>query len=82
MLSSACSAVPPGPDLPRPDGVCFPARPLHIILPMEVKEHFYSDDPSRGPADGKTTLDGVEYFFLGNGRIQPISKATCCSIAT
>ena len=37
---------------------------------MEVKEHFYSDDPSRGPADGKTTLDGVDYFFLGNGHIQ------------
>ena len=37
---------------------------------MEVKEHFYADDPSRGPADAKTTLRGVEYFFLGNGLIQ------------
>lgn len=26
---------------------------------MEVQEHFYSDDPSRGPVDGKTTLRGV-----------------------
>ena len=37
---------------------------------MEVKEHFYADDPSRGPADARTTLPGVEYFFLGNGLIQ------------
>lgn len=37
---------------------------------MEVKEHFYADDPSRGPADARTTLRDVEYFFLGNGLIQ------------
>ncbi len=37
---------------------------------MEVREHFYSDDPSRGPVDGKTTLAGVDYFFLGNGLVQ------------
>jgi hypothetical protein len=37
---------------------------------MEVKEHFYSDDPKRGPADARTNLPGVEYFFLGNGLIQ------------
>ena len=37
---------------------------------MEVQEHFYADDPSRGPADAKTTLRGAEYFFLGNGFIQ------------
>lgn len=37
---------------------------------MEVQEHFYADDPARGPADGKTTLRDVEYFFLGNGLIQ------------
>jgi hypothetical protein len=37
---------------------------------MEVKEHFYADDPSRGPADARTTLKGVSYFFLGNGLIQ------------
>jgi hypothetical protein len=42
-----------------------------IISPaMEVKEHFYSDDPSQGPPDVRTTLPGVEYFFLGNGLIQ------------
>lgn len=41
-----------------------------ISIPMEVKEHFYSDDPARGPADAKTTLPGVQYFFLGNGLIQ------------
>jgi len=37
---------------------------------MEVKEHFYTDDPARGPVDGKTTLRDVDYYFLGNGRIQ------------
>jgi hypothetical protein len=37
---------------------------------MEVQEHFYADDPSRGPADAKTTLRDVDYFFLGNGLIQ------------
>ena len=37
---------------------------------MEVKEHFYADDPAKGPADARTTLPGVEYFFLGNGLIQ------------
>jgi hypothetical protein len=41
-----------------------------IITPMEVKEHFYSDNPSRAPVDGRTTIPGVEYFFLGNGLIQ------------
>jgi hypothetical protein len=37
---------------------------------MEVQEHFYADDPARGPADGKTTLSNVDYFFLGDGLIQ------------
>jgi len=37
---------------------------------METREHFYADDPRRGPADVKTTLPGAAYFFLGNGRIQ------------
>ena len=37
---------------------------------MDEREHFYSDDPTRGPADGRTTLPGVDYFFLGNGHIQ------------
>lgn len=37
---------------------------------MEVQEHFYADDPRRGPADARTTLPGVEYHFLGNGLIQ------------
>jgi hypothetical protein len=37
---------------------------------MEIGEHFYTDDPARGPADVRTTLLGVEYFFLGNGLIQ------------
>jgi hypothetical protein len=38
--------------------------------PMEVEEHFYSDDPGQGPPDAWTTLPGVDYYFLGNGRIQ------------
>ena len=37
---------------------------------LDIKEHFYADDPQRGPADVKTALTGVEYFFLGNGSIQ------------
>ncbi|HOW86762.1 MAG TPA: hypothetical protein P5119_10650 [Candidatus Aminicenantes bacterium] len=42
---------------------------------MEVGEHYYADDPARGPADAKTTLAGVEYFFLGNGLIQAAVQA-------
>lgn len=49
---------------------------------MEVKEHFYSDDPSRGPVDGKTTLEGVDYFFLGNGLIQAAVQVTPADGAT
>ncbi len=37
---------------------------------MDVKEHFYNDNPAHGPADALTTLPGVNYFFLGNGFIQ------------
>ena len=37
---------------------------------MDVKEHIYADDPTRGPRDVRTNLEGVEYFFLGNGLIQ------------
>ncbi len=36
---------------------------------MDVEEHRYSEDPSRGPADARTDLPGVDYFFLGNGRV-------------
>ena len=36
---------------------------------MDPREHFYDDDPDRGPADVRTRLPGVEYFFLGNGLI-------------
>ena len=57
-------------------GPVFPKR-LKLALAkhyngnsMEVKEHFYDDDPRRGPADGWTTLPGVDYYFLGNGLIQ------------
>jgi len=37
---------------------------------MEVEEHFYQDNPRVGPGDAWTTLPGVNYCFLGNGRIQ------------
>jgi len=37
---------------------------------MEINEHFYTEDPTLGPADVKTTLKDVEYYFLGNGLIQ------------
>jgi hypothetical protein len=49
---------------------------------MEVREHFYADDPSRGPIDAKTTLEGVDYFFLGNGRIQAAVQVTPAEGAT
>jgi hypothetical protein len=37
---------------------------------MEVREHFYADNPQAGPEDAWTTLPGAAYHFLGNGRIQ------------
>ncbi len=49
---------------------------------MEVQEHFYADDPARGPADGKTTLRDVEYFFLGNGLIQAAVQVAPAGNAT
>ena len=45
--------------------------PAGIIMAcMEVQEHFYQDDPRSGHRDAKTTLPGVNYFFIGNGYIQ------------
>ena len=37
---------------------------------MDVKEHFYVDDPREGPADVRTTLPDVAYFFLRDGDLQ------------
>lgn len=37
---------------------------------IDVQEHFYDDDPSKGHPDVKTKLKDVSYFFLGNGFIQ------------
>jgi len=37
---------------------------------IDVVEHFYDDDPSRGHPDVRTRLRDVSYFFLGNGYIQ------------
>lgn len=37
---------------------------------IDVKEHFYNDDPSQGHPDVRTKLKDVSYFFLGNGLIQ------------
>ena len=37
---------------------------------IEPSEHVYDDDPNRGPADVRTRLRSVAYFFVGNGRIQ------------
>jgi hypothetical protein len=37
---------------------------------IESSEHFYDDDPARGHADVRTRLDGVSYFFIGNGLVQ------------
>ncbi len=43
---------------------------------MDVAEHFYTDDPRRGPQDGRTDFPGAEYFFLGNGLIQAAVQVT------
>lgn len=37
---------------------------------IDTREHVYSDDPASGHPDVRTTLEGVSYFFLGNGLIQ------------
>jgi len=37
---------------------------------MDMKEHIYADDPKVGHPDVRTFLDGVDYFFIGNGLIQ------------
>jgi hypothetical protein len=37
---------------------------------IDVKEHFYDDDPLSGHPDVRTRLKDVSYFFLGNGLIQ------------
>ena len=37
---------------------------------IDVQEHVYDDDPAVGPADVRTELPGVDYYFLGNGLIQ------------
>lgn len=36
---------------------------------IDVKEHFYSDDPKQGHPDVRTRLKDACYFFLGNGHI-------------
>ncbi len=37
---------------------------------IDAQEHFHFDDPQQGPADVRTRLTDVNYFFLGNGHIQ------------
>ena len=37
---------------------------------MDMKEHIYADDPKVGHPDIRTYLEGVDYFFIGNGLIQ------------
>ena len=37
---------------------------------IEAKEHFYDEDPGQGHPDVRTRLEDVNYFFLGNGKIQ------------
>lgn len=37
---------------------------------IDVKEHFYDDDPSQGHPDVRTMLRDASYFFIGNGHIQ------------
>ena len=37
---------------------------------MDIKEHFYSDDPQVGHPDVRTNPPGCVYYFLGNGEIE------------
>jgi hypothetical protein len=37
---------------------------------MDVKEHFYFDDPQVGHPDSRTNPPNCVYYFLGNGHIQ------------
>jgi hypothetical protein len=37
---------------------------------MDIKEHFYSDDPKIGHPDVRTNPPGGVYYLLGNGHIQ------------
>ena len=37
---------------------------------IDVKEHYYDDDPESGHPDVRTRIKGVSYFFIGNGWIQ------------
>jgi len=37
---------------------------------IDVKEHYYHDDPKQGHPDVRTRLKDACYFFLGNGHIQ------------
>lgn len=37
---------------------------------IDVKEHYYDDDPGRGHPDVRTVLKDAAYFFLGNGTLQ------------
>jgi hypothetical protein len=42
---------------------------------MDVKEHFYSDDPNAGHPDVRTNPPGCVYYLLGNGHIQAAIQA-------
>ncbi len=39
---------------------------------INAEEHFYDEDPNKGHPDVRTRLEGVSYFFLGNGKIQAV----------
>jgi len=49
---------------------------------METEEHFYTDDPAVGHPDVRTDLEGVEYFFLGNGHIQAAVQVCTSGMGT
>jgi len=49
---------------------------------IDFSEHFYDDDPNRGHPDVRTDIDGVSYFFLGNGYIQAAVQMSAKSIGT
>lgn len=49
---------------------------------MEAEEHFYTDDPSIGPADARTTLENVDYFLIGNGHMTAVIQVCLSGKAT
>ena len=49
---------------------------------MDTEEHIYADDPAVGPPDVRTDLEGVSYYFLGNGHVQAAVQVDPSGVGT